>query len=142
MKNIIFIILIASSLISCSKSESTTNQPKPTVVGKWNYTKERIQVLSSAGAVISDQTSTSFTPDDFIQYNADGTGVASAAGGDILNFSYSISGNTDTEYQTPKTAGETPYVFTITLTNTVLTRHSQTVANSQTTIIDDTFIKK
>ncbi len=134
-------MLTAIVLNSCKKDNSPAVQATPSIIGKWNYTKERTQVLSSTGSVISDETTTSFTADDYVQYNADGTGVASAAGGGIVDFSYSISGNTDTEYQTPVTVGETPYLFTFTLTSTTLTRHSETLAHNETTIIDDDFAK-
>jgi len=141
MKKIIIIALTAILLNSCKKDNPPAAQPTPSIIGKWNYTKERTQVLSPTGSVISDQTTTSFTAGDYIQYNADGTGVASAAGGDMVDFNYTISGNTDTEYQTPITVGETPYLYTFTLTSTTLTRHSETLANNKTTIIDDDFTK-
>jgi hypothetical protein len=141
MKKIIIVGLIAVALASCKKDNTSTAPTATSIVGKWNYSKERTQVLSPTGAVVSDQTTTSFTADDYVQYNADGTGVASAAGGGIVDFSYSLSGNTDTEYQTPKFVGETPYVFIITLAAASLTRHSETTANGETTIIDDDFTK-
>ena len=111
------------------------------IVGKWSYQSERIQVLSSTGTIVSDSTITGFAADEYVQYNADGTGVASGGSGAILDFNYTITGNTDTEYQTPLSIGETPYVFTIAFTSKSLTRHSQTTGNNRTTIVDDVFFR-
>ena len=141
MKKIFTIILITAALASCKKDNTSKTPPAVTIVGKWNYTKERTQVLSSTGAVVSDETTTSFTAGDYQQFNADGTGVASAAGGDMLDFNYTITVNTITESQTPVAVGETPYVFNFVLTGTTLTLHSETIAYDETTIIDDDFTK-
>jgi hypothetical protein len=141
MKRILLSTLLITILGSCKKDNTTKTPTTVSIVGKWSYKSERVQILSSTGSVNSDVTTTNFAADQYVQYNADGTGVASDGGGSMVLYNYTINGNTDTEYQTPVSVGETPYVFTIAFTSTSLTRHSQTTANGQTTIIDDVFFR-
>jgi hypothetical protein len=141
MKKIILSILLLTILASCKKDNTIKTPATVSIVGKWTYKSERVQILSSIGSLISDVTTTSFAADQYVQYNADGTAVVNGGGGDSVILNYTIAGNTDTEYQTPISVGETPYVFTIAYTSTSLTRHSQTTANSQTTIIDEVFFR-
>jgi hypothetical protein len=141
MKRILLSTLLIAMLASCKKNNTTNTPATVSIVGKWSYQSERIQVLSSTGTIVSDSTISDFTPDQYIQYNADGTGIVDGGSGAILDFNYTITGNTATEYQTPISIGEKPYVFTIAFTNKSLTMHSQTTGNNRTTIVDDVFFR-
>jgi hypothetical protein len=142
MKKTLLIVLAAGLLFaSCKKDGGSTTTAKVSIVGKWRYKKTHTQTFDATGKSTLDVTFTAFTDADYLQYNADGTAVSMSQGSEF-DFKYTYTGTTDTEYALPASAGDKPFIITVVLTSTTMTRHSQTVApNGYKTIQDEDLTK-
>jgi hypothetical protein len=98
--------------------------------------------MDSQGTILSEDVITDYTDNDFLKYNADGTGQSMLKGSEV-NFTYSLSDSTLTQYTLPRTAGDKPLIFTVfALTATTFTRHSETFGPGEfRTIRDEDFAK-
>ncbi|SHM92233.1 hypothetical protein [Mucilaginibacter sp. OK098] len=131
MKKLLIIAILISGLASCKKDNNSTQNDKVSIVGKWRYKSQRVVVYNVDGSVHSDETLTQFGDDKYLQYNEDGTGKAYDGGSDF-EFTYSIKGNTETEYKTPTLPYYTPYIYTVSFTKTTLTRHIEVLPGNGT----------
>jgi hypothetical protein len=84
------LLFSAILLFGCKKSDTTTTPI--TIVGKWIENKSTVQ--SPGGPV---QVTSYTDPNNYIQFNSDGTGILSAGNnGSYIqtNFTYSVTGTT------------------------------------------------
>ncbi len=131
MKKLLLIIVLISGLTSCKKDNNSTQPDKISIVGKWSYKSQHIVIYNADGSVYSDETITQFDGDKYLQFNEDSTGKAYDGGSDF-EFTYSVKGNIETEYQTPTLPYYKPYLYTISLTKTTLTRHIEVLPGNGT----------
>jgi hypothetical protein len=128
---------IAAAVLLFAACKKSTLNPAQAIIGKWYYSKERVQNFTSGGTLYRDTTYSLFSYGQYIQYNTNGTGVYYTAidAGPYIDFTYNLSGNTETEtYQ-----GISP-VYTVTVNGSILTRHGlYTYPNGYYIIEDDTF---
>ncbi|HTD99836.1 MAG TPA: hypothetical protein VK668_11155 [Mucilaginibacter sp.] len=143
MKKALLIVILFGLLFgSCKKNNHTPSPAKVTIVGKWQYKKSRSLYMDSEGTILSEDEITDYTGNDFLKYNADNTGLSMVKGSEV-NFTYSFSDSTVTEYTLPRSAGDKPLIFSaLVLTPTTLTLHSITYGPGEfRTIRDDDFAK-
>jgi hypothetical protein len=135
MRKILFCVLVLFA--ACKKnSNNNTQEDKPTVIGKWYFKSERVQTFKSTGELISDHSTTTYPLNDYILFNADGTGSAHS-GPDEALFTYTVSGNIETEIVDDKNITN----YTITLTDKVLKRHSEYTKNGIKNIYDGEYAR-
>lgn len=74
MKNLLKLILLSVITIassSCSKNEETVIEPAPTIVGKWEFSKQ-VTYDNSNQEVITDYTHSCPSQKNFIQFESNG----------------------------------------------------------------------
>ncbi|MDB5127860.1 hypothetical protein [Mucilaginibacter sp.] len=143
MKKALLIVIVFGLLFgSCKKNNHIPPPAKVTIVGKWKYKKSRSLFMDSQGTILSEDVITDYTDNDFLQYNADGTGLSMLKGSKV-DFTYSFIDSIDTEYTLPRSAGDKPLIFTVfVLTATALTRQNITYGPGEfRTIRDEDFVK-
>lgn len=89
-------LLLLSALILCGCKKSTSNPtPQITIVGKW--VKNKTVSTETVNGRVGATTETLFSdPNNYMQFNSNGTGTASTGGNGsyiLTNFTYSVSGS-------------------------------------------------
>ena len=102
MKHKYILLIIAGFMCLCACKKDTATQAKVTIVGKW-YLASHSQALYYNGKQLGADTRTTFTKDDYSQYNVDGTGFNSSKQDSIAStgfniFTYKVDGNKLTIY--------------------------------------------
>jgi hypothetical protein len=132
-------LLICSVLavcLSCCKKNSVA--PAPTIVGKWQLTKEASELYSN-GVVIKTFVKSNFTASDFVEYHSDGTGYHSnytSEGPSLSEFTYTIHGTDITEYFSVENPGVLKTVTGITANTLAIHAVSQVPDPSNPGITD------
>jgi len=112
---LLVISVVAVCLNSCKKN-GVAPAPAPTIVGKWQLTKQASELYSN-GVVIKTVVKSNFTTSDFVEYYSDGTGYYSTftpAGPSLSEFTYTIHGTDITEFVSAENAGFPETVTTLT----------------------------
>lgn len=94
-KLLIAVLLMIVTISACKKEET-----QPGISGKW-YVKVNKTYAYRDKLITTQHLYNTFTADDYIQFNADNTGVASqmpfnAAAPVVVNFTYKLNGKTIT----------------------------------------------
>lgn len=103
-KLIIVAIAIAFFAVSCKKN--VQNSISGSLVGKWYYALDTIKSSQNGGPFKILSTLKYTTKTDYIQFNADGTGL-NYYNSMSTNFSYTMAGNIIT-FNYPSTPSSTP----------------------------------
>jgi hypothetical protein len=138
MKNLytlVFICLLAT--LSCKKSNST---PSISITGKWLH-KKTILKSDQNGTLTPIETTTYSDPNKYVQFNSNGTGLASQLeGGSYIttNFTYTISNKNLTLVSAGETENDT--ITVLSLTDLVL-QSAPFKSGSSLQVSDDYFSK-
>ena len=117
-------LIVLIGLNSCKK-DSAPPAKSATIVGKWLVTKQVSEFLYN-GHQVDSVKKTTFTSDDFVQYDSDGTGYysrSSSNGPSLSKFNYTVSGSVVTEYYSAENEA-TKETITI-LTQSSLSIHTE-----------------
>jgi len=101
--------LLFFALNSCKKEgPAQTPTTGSLLLGKWQLSKSVSQLISSSNQLLDSTTSTSFTADDFVEYDNNGSGYYSestSAGVSVSKFTYTLSGSVITEFYSAENKG-------------------------------------
>ena len=99
MKHLILCMALALvCLTACKKSSNTS--PSASIVGKWKHNKDDVMTYNAAGKLILVDNPDYTKFDIYLQFNADGTGIANVETGGgtgqytALPLTYTLNGTT------------------------------------------------
>lgn len=94
MKNnyLLFLASFIFLIVACKKDESTPQQPKNPVLGKWQLTESLYTNYKNGELEYKDESALNEFP-EILQFNEDGTGSSDSDGdgGAVIKFRYSVA---------------------------------------------------
>jgi len=105
LKPLLFLLPVAA-MIGCSKSNNSNPSKTSSIVGKWNYSSDTVKFYNN-GTLDQTLANQGLNTGDYIQFNADGSGLDVQSGG-TTTFTYTNSNGKLTMNAPAQTIGGQP----------------------------------
>jgi hypothetical protein len=129
-------IVLLMCLNSCKKDAAPP--ATPTIIGKWFITKQASEVYNN-GVKVEAFTVTSFTTDDYIEFDSGGTGFnssASSTGPSLAEFTFTLKGTALTIVNSVAIDGAPETVTSLTANGLAIHAVSQVPDPNDPTVLD------